>query len=308
MIASEGELSNSSGFYPPESERAVLVQAGEAHYTEPDGSGTRAVATIPLRHETEKVGALVAECAGQAIPLQLRIILEAVAAQAAGAMARIRAETALEHTQRQILEISDREHARIGQELHDGLCQQLVSLAFDANSLVRALSDRQSPYGTTAARLAHYLDEAITEARQISRGLFPVRLERDGLAAALEELTQSVESRFGVACRFTQADGLRCADAQIATNLYRIAQEAISNANRHSKARRITVDLSAGAEGFELRVADDGCGFDPRASRSGMGLHIMAYRARTIGGLLKIEPGSPRGTVVSCCAPVKHVA
>jgi signal transduction histidine kinase len=83
--------------------------------------------------------------------------------------------------ERQLLEISDREHARIGQDLHDGLCQHLVSLAFDANDLRRRLAAQGRPEAKTARRIAVYLDQAITETRQLSRGLFPVRLAREGL-------------------------------------------------------------------------------------------------------------------------------
>ena len=204
----------------------------------------------------------------------------------------------------QILEISDREQARIGQELHDGLCQQLVSLAFDANSLERQLSAESRAEAQVAKRLSHYLDQAITEARQVSRGLFPVRLEVEGLPSALEELARTTRERFHVKCRFEANQGA-FPDAQpIATHLYRIAQEAVSNALKHSQATSIAIRLGAQAQQLELQVEDNGIGIPHGSVQNckGMGIHIMEYRARSIGGRLTMEPGSS-GTVVSCRVP-----
>ena len=136
------------------------------------------------------------------IPRQTQIVIEALAAQAAGAIARIHAESERHRLERQLLEISDREHAHIGQDIHDGLCQHLVSLAFDANSLQGTLAAARRPEARTARRIADYLDQAITEARQLSRGLFPVRLAREGLPPALEELAEATRDRFNIRCRF----------------------------------------------------------------------------------------------------------
>ena len=208
----------------------------------------------------------------------------------------------LEH---QILEISDREHARIGQDIHDGLCQHLVTLAFDANSLRRELATRRRPEAKMARRMADYLDQAITEARQLSRGLFPVRLETEGLPPALEELAKATRDRFRIRCRFDSEGLVTVKDNSVATHLYRIAQEAVANAAKHSQARRVSIRLRARADQIELRVEDDGAGLSSaaRSESTGMGLHIMDYRARTIGGTLHVGAGRRGGTVVSCCVP-----
>jgi PAS domain S-box-containing protein len=208
----------------------------------------------------------------------------------------------LEH---QILEISDREQARIGQEIHDGLCQQLVSLAFDANSLENALSAREWPEARTAQRIAEYLDQAITESRQLARGLFPIRLEAQGLPSALEELARATQARFQTKCRFVLNGAAAIGSKTVATHLYRIAQEAVTNAVKHSKAQSITLRLQARSGQVELNVEDDGRGFDPVSLKEGggMGLHIMAYRARTIGGRFSCGRVEQGGTMISCCVP-----
>jgi PAS domain S-box-containing protein len=207
--------------------------------------------------------------------------------------------------ERQILEISDREQARIGQDIHDGLCQNLVSLAFDANSLEQQLAAQSRPEAKTARRLADFLDQAIGESRQLSRGLFPMRLGREGLVPALDELAKATRDRFKLRCRFASKEPVVVENTAMATHLYRIAQEAVNNAIKHSRARTISIRLIGREGALELSVEDDGVGLSSlqRKQATGMGLHIMEYRARTIGGTLDIGPGRPSGTVVSCCVP-----
>ena len=209
--------------------------------------------------------------------------------------------------ERQILEISDREQARIGQEIHDGLCQQLVSLAFDANSLAGALLEKKLTEARTAQRMADFLDKAITEARQLSRGLFPIRIEAQGLPSALEELARSTGERCGIQCRFELMNMSSIKTKAVATHLYRIAQEAINNAVKHSHAKAIAVRLQAEDGRLRLEVDDDGVGIAQAKVKdaAGMGLHIMDYRARTIGGTLCCQPGPAGGTRVCCCVPTR---
>jgi PAS domain S-box-containing protein len=268
--------------------------------------GLRAIAIIPLSHNRRIIGALnLASHTAEEIPAQARIVIETIAAQAAGAIARIGAETERHRLEHQLLEISDREHARMGQDIHDGLCQHLVSLAFDANSLRSQLAAAHRPEAKTASRIADYLDQAITETRQLSRGLFPVRLAREGLPSALEELAEATRERFKIPCRFASAGPVAVESSIVATHLYRIAQEAVSNAVKHSRAKSIGIRLRARGGVLELSVADDGQGLSAgrRKEATGMGLHIIEYRARTIGGDVRIGPGRRGGTKVSCCVP-----
>lgn len=209
--------------------------------------------------------------------------------------------------ERQILEISDREQDRIGQEIHDGLCQQLVSLAFDANSLANELSAKQLPQARTAQRIADFLDGAITEARQLARGLFPIRVEAQGLASALEELARTTRERFAIQCRFELGNMAQVKTKSVSTHLYRIAQEAVNNAIKHSRAKAILLRLAAEEGRLRLDIEDDGIGIPPARLKEarGMGLHIMDYRARTIGGTFCCRPGSTGGTRICCCVPAR---
>lgn len=204
--------------------------------------------------------------------------------------------------ERQILEISDREQARIGQDIHDGLCQQLVSAAFDANALRQRLAAAAHAEAERSLKICALLDAAITESRQVSRGLYPVRLEAEGLASALEELANANRDRFRMDCRFESHAPQVFGDRVLATHLYRIAQEAVNNAVKHSQAGTIWIRLRAPGDQITLIVEDDGQGIaDAERNQQGMGLHIMAYRARGIGGTLRIAPRPRGGTVVSCC-------
>lgn len=120
--------------------------------------------------------------------------------------------------------------------------------AFDANSLHRALAGKHRGPASKARRIALYLDHAITEARQLSRGLFPVQLGTEGLPHALEDLASTTGRRFKIQCHFSPPKSVIAADAVLATHLYRIAQEAVTNAVKHSQARRISIHLDLHAE------------------------------------------------------------
>jgi signal transduction histidine kinase len=282
--------------------RGLPLPHDDAHRRE----GLRASGLIPLSHKGKPIGALIlASRLADEIPRETQLSLEAIAAQTAGAIARIQGETERRRLERQLLEISDRQQAGIGQEIHDGLCQHLVSLAFDANSLQRQLSGRRRPEAKIAHRIARYLDRAITEARQLSRGLFPARLAATGLPPALEELARTTAARFKLRCRFTSSGPVTVADTASATHLYRIAQEAVANAIRHSQARSVSIRLRADARKLELSVEDDGRGLAVarRKQVPGLGLHIMEYRARAIGGTFRLGRSRRGGTLVSCCVP-----
>ena len=208
--------------------------------------------------------------------------------------------------ERQILEISDREQARIGQDIHDGLCQQLVSIAFDANSLERSLRSELRPEGAIACRISGLLDEAITESRRVSRGLYPVRLETEGLVPALKDLANTTCERFNIRCYCkAESPGPAC-DHTMATHLYRIAQEAVNNALKHSGALTLSIQIMESNDRVELRIEDDGKGVDLTPRRNaGMGLYTMDYRARSMGGTLRLSRGDRGGTVVLCQVPRK---
>jgi signal transduction histidine kinase len=273
---------------------------------DPHDHSFRTVAILPFAHEGKIIGSLhLGSHTHTMIPPQSRVVLETVVAQAAGAIGRIRGETERQRLERQILEISDREQARIGQELHDGLCQQLVSLAFDANSLQSRLAQSDRPEAELASRIAQYLDDSITEARHLSRGLFPIRLQAEGLVSALQELARGISARFGIYCIAVIDDDITLRSDTAAIHIYRIAQEAVTNAVKHGHAKTITIRLASQNGELRLEVADDGSGLsaDNLAAAQGMGLHIMDYRARSIGGSFHLSRGKTKGSSICCCIP-----
>jgi signal transduction histidine kinase len=210
--------------------------------------------------------------------------------------------------EKRILEISEREQARMGQDLHDGLCQHLVGTAFSVNLLQQKLEDSGRPEVKDAAKIASLLDESITQARQLARGLYPVRIEDLGLATALEELSERMQDMFHIACEFSsQGDALKL-DQLVSVHLYRIAQEAVTNAVKHARPGGIWILLKFFPDEVALRVEDDGIGIKNDSSRSGgLGVKIMEFRARMIGADFQIDARRGGGTVVNCVYPVSNV-
>lgn len=207
--------------------------------------------------------------------------------------------------QREVTEISERERRRIGRDLHDDLGQQIAGAWMLSSALDHALKLRAAPERADAARLCGLLEHALAAARAIARGLHPVAAEEGGLEAALKDLAQSGRVGFGVDCRFRKRGGKGVPEPEAAGQLYRIAQEALSNAVRHGQARRVWITLECGRKQGRLCIEDDGAGFDPAAvpAGGGMGLRIMAYRASLIGAALEISRRHPRGMRVLCQWP-----
>jgi two-component system, LuxR family, sensor kinase FixL len=203
--------------------------------------------------------------------------------------------------EKEILEISDAEQRRIGQGLHDGLCQQLAGIQLMGEVLAKNLSKKSKAEGAQAAKIAEHVREAISQTRLLARGLSPVSLETNGLMSALQELVAAVARLFSVECRFQCGEPVLLRDNAVATHLYRIAQEAINNAIRHGKARTVVVTLTRQKSDACLIVTDNGIGFPKELKNdSGMGLRIMKYRAGMIGASLEIRSGNGDGTRVAC--------
>jgi signal transduction histidine kinase len=208
----------------------------------------------------------------------------------------------------EILEISEREQRRIGQDLHDGLTQHLRGIVYLQHVLYERLARKSLPEATDGARITQLLDQAVEQARSLARGLFPVELAATGLMHALRALAITVKDIYGVYCRFISPKPVLIHDNPTAIHLYRIAQESVQNAIRHGKATRVVIVLSATDNTVTLRVKDNGQGF-PQVlpGMRGMGLEIMKYRARTIGGQLRLKPDARKGTVLTCVLPVLGV-
>ena len=204
-----------------------------------------------------------------------------------------------------ILEIGEAERRRIGQDLHDGLGQHLTGVAFMGKVLEDRLAESSSPEAAEAAKIVKLVNESIKMTRELARGLLPVASEPHGLMSALEHWAGEVSELFHVGCRFECRDSVFVHDEVLADHLYRLAQEAVTNAIKHGHARNITIGLAIVKGGGVLTIRDDGCGFDvvPK-SQSGLGLRIMSYRAKMIGGSLNVQSSRNGGTVVRCSFPI----
>ena len=203
--------------------------------------------------------------------------------------------------EKEVLAISDREQGRIGQDLHDGLCQQLAGIALMSEVLEQKLGDTSKAAATRAGEIARHIREAITQTRNLARGISPVDIDAGGLMSALEELAGNIRTLFKVDCVFRCDTPVLLRDNAVSMHLFRIAQEAVSNAIKHGKARHIGIGLTAMTERIVLAVQDDGTGFaKDTARRKGMGLRIMSYRAGMIGGSLAIQKDIDGGTTVVC--------
>lgn len=199
----------------------------------------------------------------------------------------------------EILQISEREQRRIGQDLHDDLGQQLAGAWMMAEVLQRTLEAEKSPQSVAAKKMGELLQKALAHTRGLARGLHPVAPEQGGFARALQNLAAQSSELFGVKCRFESTDAAPIDDEPAMLHLYRIAQEAVSNAVKHGRARNIRIRLTKTA----LTVTDDGSGLLASAKSEGMGMRIMRYRAEMTGGMLKVENGRRKGVVVTCQFP-----
>ena len=204
----------------------------------------------------------------------------------------------------EIREISHREQKRIGHDLHDGLGQELTGISLMLKTLEQAISSQAPGLQSRVRAVRDMVGQSVATTRALAQGLSPVHLERDGFAGALSQLAANTESVYGTPVRFAAERNAPIADPSVTTDLYRIAQEALSNAARHARASQITVKLSIDAEVLKLEVSDDGRGIATGDSQTGgMGVKIMRYRASMIDASLDIVPRDGGGTVVRCTLP-----
>jgi len=200
-----------------------------------------------------------------------------------------------------ILEISAREEHRIGQDLHDGLGQHLTGIAFMSKVLEQKLAEKSVAEAADASKIVRLVNEAIHKTRELSRGLLPVVSDARGLMSALEQYATEVQDLFGLSCRFECDRPVLIYDETAANHMYRIAQEAVNNAVKHGHGNNILIRLCAEGGSVALSILDDGAGLPEDVRNStGMGLHIMNYRAKMIGATLQIQCCSQGGTEVIC--------
>jgi signal transduction histidine kinase len=204
----------------------------------------------------------------------------------------------------EILEASEREQRRIANDLHDGLGQQLAGISCLSNALRTDLAGNNASQAPQAVKISRLLNGAVALTRSLSRGLHPVVNEPNGLMSALHELAANTTKSFAVSCVFTCPQLVLFEDNAVATHLFRIAQEAVSNAIEHAGPQHIMIELIAGPAHTVLTVNDDGTGFHQSLGRpSGMGMRIMSYRAGVIGGQFSVQKKAGTGTEVVCTIP-----
>lgn len=203
--------------------------------------------------------------------------------------------------QREVLEIAACEQRRIGQDLHDVAGQELTGLAMLTLHLSEELHELALPQADVAGKIVHGIEGALDQMRSLAKGLLPVVVDSDGLMAALSDLAAQTDDLSKVVCEFHCEEPVSIVDNQTATQLYRLAQEAVTNALKHARATTITIALKAVGDLVTLSIADDGRGLVVPANETrGSGLRIMRYRADLIGGRLDIGSIHPQGTVIAC--------
>ncbi len=225
-----------------------------------------------------------------------------------GLVSTIQEVTARKALEQEILDISNREQRLLGSDLHDGLGQELTGLSLLLKGLEVQLSRESPQYLPQVTKISDLLAQAIQSTRSLARGLAPVNLERGGLPEALKHLAARCSDLYNLPCTFhNAAQRLPDLEEGAATHLYRIAQEATTNAARYAGAKSISIELRSTARKLLLVIADDGIGLSAGLSQRtpGMGLKIMEYRARMLGGTISFEEPAV-GTRIVLSAPL-HV-
>jgi len=205
-----------------------------------------------------------------------------------------------------LLDVSEREQRRIGRELHDSIGQQFTGIAFMAKVLEDKLATKLPDEAANVAEIAKLIKQAMGQTRGLARGLHPVDLDSGNLMSALQEFAATTEHLFGIRCTFKCDKPGPMDDAAAVVHLYRIAQEAVTNAIKHGGAKNIQIELAYDGDNSVLAVRSDGRDFPGmQVKGKGMGLQIMNHRAEMIGGSLDIRKGDKGGTVVTCVFPKK---
>lgn len=209
--------------------------------------------------------------------------------------------TAQRELQRRVLEASEQERRIVGYDLHDGLGQQLTAVEMLTQLVGKSIPAADQPTHRLLGEMSQLIRQSIAHVRTVSRGLAPTTPTGKGLTDALEELAHVSQEASGIRCQFHPGTSMSPVEPLVATQLYRIAQEAVNNAIKHSKAGRIDIFLRQTGGGLTLTVEDTGRGITPQeGGRNGHGLEIMLYRAHLLGGHLEIAPRTSGGTLVRC--------
>jgi signal transduction histidine kinase len=214
---------------------------------------------------------------------------------------RKKAEAERKKLEQALLDIEERERKRIGYDLHDGLGQLLTGISFKLASLVGRLKESSSSEAKDIADIAGIINDAKKHVAQLSKGLLPLELESDGIVAAIEKLSSYPENTLGISSSFRYSKSFSMNNEKSILHLYRITQEAVNNAVKHSNAKHIAISLFRENDQVELTIKDDGTGIPEKlGTEKGMGLQIMKYRAEIIGASFNIQSSASKGTLIEC--------
>jgi signal transduction histidine kinase len=206
--------------------------------------------------------------------------------------------------EQELLEIGDTERRRMGADLHDTLSQHLAGTALACAVLVKRLGAKNADDADQAQRVLKLIEEGTALSRNVARGLNPVELFDEGLMYALRDLATHTRSLFNVKCEFECPFPVLIDSPAVSLQLFRVVQEAVTNAVKHGFAKEIIIDLSTNEDNVIVKITDNGVGISsPPPNGSGMGLRIMGHRANLIGAQLHIGVGRENGTVVVCTMP-----
>ena len=209
----------------------------------------------------------------------------------------------LEH---ELLEITEKERRRIGLDLHDDLGQKLSGVALMTKGLQLKLAKQRSVEAKEAGKIHALIQEAMSHASDLAHDLATLDLKENDLPAALKDLAARAKELFSISCRFESEGKTPALDPAVVAQLYKIAQEAVTNAIKHGKAKRVDISLTNGGANVVLKIRNNGLPFpDMKSHSTGMGLRIMNYRASLIGASLEIKGTGPRGTRVTCSLPLE---
>jgi PAS domain S-box-containing protein len=203
----------------------------------------------------------------------------------------------------QILEISDREQERLGQELHDGLCQQLTAIGFLARATALRLRDHRVVHTEDLERIAQLINGSVMDARNIARDLHKEEIEAAEFVQALQDMVD--RKIWKTPCRLDLKTEVNIDDDNVASQLYRILREALVNANKHARATQIVLEVRRLRNDLVFSVTDNGAGLCEKPKTGhGLGFHIMEYRAKSIGARLEFESRKKGGARVACYLPL----
>lgn len=214
------------------------------------------------------------------------------------------AQAALEESKTQLLMVSEREQRRFGAELHDGLGQQLTGIELRCQALLQSLPAGREDLKEQLAQIGKYLREAISQTRSLARGVSPVKLGSGGLTEGLAELAASMSTRGRIQCLFNASAPVVVENDLAARHLFRIAQEAVSNAVKHSGATEVRIRLMKNGKDVCLEIEDNGKGLPAKlANNQGLGMEFMRHRASVIGADLELKSRAGKGLTVTCRLP-----